>query len=658
MTMPRRFLNSVVAVAAVALSGAMAFGAIANDDVLKLQQDAKQVVQPNLTYNGWNYSTLDKINTSNVKDLTVAWTYQLGVTDETEAAPLVIGDTMYVVTPKPNRVTALDLTKDGEIKWEFRADASNVEAVKQVACCGAQTRGLNYAEGNIYFETLGGHIFALDAKTGKVVWDTQDTDLTKGETSTSNAIIINDLYITGVAGGEYGVRGYVTAHDIHNGRQVWRFYNMGPNNEVGIGPKFKPFYADDKIENPALDSWYGDSWKTGGGTVWGYFTYDPDLNLFYYSTGNCGPWNPDYRREFGKVDLDENGGLKSYKNNYCASQLARDAKTGELVWAYNMNPQDSWDLDEPLTSPLVDLKINGETRKAVIKAARNGYFYVWDRATGELLNDPWPFEYNNIMKGVDLKTGRPSYNIDSILFTKAEDRLKYTKAGAVSEADKKQAEEDAKLYGADNAQATKKGTEALICPSIQARNWENSAWSPQTGMLYTSATLACRPMRVTEGAYVAPVTKSWTLFEWAGDKSMRDLDGNPTKVVNQLQAVDPVTSKIVWHTDYTQATQDPILSTAGGLIFLGGDDFGGVRGIDAKTGEVLWKFRFGNGSSASPITYIGPDGEQYLAVISSSKPGTLDVNDKTAPDAALRYNRDGATLYVFKLHDSAKVASN
>jgi PQQ-dependent dehydrogenase (methanol/ethanol family) len=649
----------MVAVAAIALSGVAGSGVLANDDVLRLQQDAKQVVQPNYTYNGWNYSTLDKINTSNVKDLTVAWTYQLGVTDEAEASPLVIGDTMYVVTPKPNRVTALDLTKDGEIKWEFRADASNVDAVKQIACCGAQTRGINYAKGNIYFETLGGHIFALDAKTGKVVWDTQDTDLTKAETSTSNAIIVNDLYISGMAGGEYGVRGYVSAHDIHNGRLIWRFYNMGPNNEVGIGPKFKPFYADDKVDNPALASWYGDSWKTGGGSVWGFFTYDPDLNLFYYSTGNCEPENPDYRREFGKIDLDENGGVKSYKNNYCASQMARDAKTGELVWAFNMGPQDSFDLDEPLTSKLIDLNIGGQDRKTVIKAARNGYFYVWDRQTGELLTKPWPFEYNSIMKGVDLKTGRPSYNIDTILFTKAEDRLKYTKAGSVSDADRKQAEEDAKLYGAANAQQTKTGTEAFVCPRVEARNWENDAWSPQTGLLYTSAARNCQYLRATQSPYVAPVTKSWTTYEGVGDKTQRDLDGKPSDIVNQLLAMDPVTSKIVWHIDYTQSTQDPVMSTAGGLIFLGGDDFGGVRAIDAKTGEVLWKFRFGNGSSASPITYIGPDGEQYLAVISSSKPGTLAVDDKTKPDAATRYTRDGATLYVFKLHDSsAKVASN
>jgi PQQ-dependent dehydrogenase (methanol/ethanol family) len=652
-------MRTFVAVAAMALGGGFASAASANDDVMKLQQDPAQVIQPNMTYNGWNYSPLDKINTTNVKDLSVAWTFQLGVTDETEASPLIVGTTMYLVTPKPNRVYALDLTKDGAIKWEFRPDASNLSSVIQVACCGAQTRGMNYAEGKLFFQTLGGHVYALDAETGKVVWDTQGSDLLAGQTMTSNGMVIHDLYITGVAGGEFGVRGYVTAYDINTGKQRWRYYSMGPNNEVGIGSRFKPFYADDQIANPAADSWYGDSWKTGGGSVWGFFTYDADLNMFYYSTGNCGPWNPDYRREFGKVDLDANGGLKDYRNNYCASMMARDATTGELIWAYNMNPQDSWDLDEPLTSPLVDLTIDGKLHKAVIKAARNGYFYVWDRQTGELLTQPWPFVYNNIMKGVDMKTGRPEYDIDKILFTNVEDRRKYTQAGAVSAEDQAISKEEAALYGdkADDASA-KKGTEADICPSIQARNWENDAWSPQTGLLYTSTQFACRAMRVTEGTYKQPQTaEGYKLYEWAGDKYALDMNGKPSKVVNQLQANDPVTGKTVWHIDYTQPTQDPILATAGGLLFVGGDDEGVVRGIDAKKGDVLWQFRTGSGSAASPVTYIGPDGGQYMAFISSSKPGAVAVAADAAPDAGNRYSREGSTLYVFKLPGSANVAA-
>jgi glucose dehydrogenase len=201
-------------------------------------------------------------------------------------------------------------------------------------------------------------------------------------------LVVHDKVIIGVMGGERGVRGHITAYNINNGSMRWRYYSMGPNNEVGIGPRFKPFYRDDKMPNPALDSWYGDSWKRGGGSIWGWLTFDPDLNLFYYGTSNCGPWNPDYRRKFGEVDLDAQGGLATYRNNYCSSILARDADSGELIWAYNVTPQDGWDLDEPSAGLMVDLQINGRLRKTLVHPARNGFFYVFDRATGEMVQRP------------------------------------------------------------------------------------------------------------------------------------------------------------------------------------------------------------------------------------------------------------------------------
>jgi len=643
-----RLLGTCVSLAVIALVGPGM--ANANEDVLTLSADPANNVMPNITYSGQNYSLLDQVTLDNVNDLQVEWTFQLGVSDEAQAPPLVVGDTMYVVTPKPNRIYALDIKEQGAIKWEFRADDSNFETIIPVACCGAQTRGANYAEGKVIFQSLDGHIYALDAETGELKWDVQNTDIDNAESMVGNGLIVDNLYISGMAGGEYGVRGYISAHDIDTGEMAWRFYSMGPNEEVGIGDRFSPFYDFDKIENPAEASWLEDSWKNGGGSAWGYFTYDPEAKLFYYATSNCSPWNPDYRRPWGEIDIDDKGTVQSYRNNYCASMLARDVTTGELIWAYNLSPQDQWDLDEPSQPVLADINIDGADRKTIIRAARNGYFYVWDRLTGEILNDPWPFVYQNIFKGVDTETGSPMYNLDTLLFTDAEDRLKYTDANALSEEQIALLEEEAELYP-DEPVDGPSGTEAVVCPTIAARNWENDAYSPQTGLLYTSVQFGCRSMRVVEGEYAYPATESYTLFEWAGEKFWLDREGNETDVKNQLQANDPVTGETVWSIDYVQPTQDPIMATAGGLLFVGGDDKGVFRAINAKDGEVVWEFRTGTQSSASPVTFIGPDGKQRVAFVASARPNMMAVAADAEPDAVNRYQREGSTLYVFKLAD-------
>lgn len=641
------WLRTYLSLASIVVLGAAS--AVANEDVMTLSADPANNVMPNINYSGQNYSELDQVNLDNVDDLAVEWTFQLGVSDEAQAPPLVVGDTMYVITPKPNRVYALDLNEQGAIKWEFRAEADNLDQVIPVACCGAQTRGMNYAEGKLFFQSLGGHVYALDAESGELIWDVQVTDIDNAETMVGNGLIVGDLYITGMAGGEYGVRGYVAAHDINTGEEAWRFYSMGPNEEVGITDRFQPFYDFDKIENPAEASWFEDSWQQGGGSTWGYFTYDPDLNLFYYATGNCGPWNADYRRQWGEIDLDENGVLQSYRSNYCASMMARDATTGELVWAYNLTPQDQWDLDEPNVPVLADIEINGEERKTIVRAARNGFFYVWDRETGEVINDPWPFVYQNIFSGFDKELGSPSYNIEAILFTDAEDRLRYTESGALTDEQIALNEEEAELYGEADGPT---GTEAVICPTIAARNWENDAYSPQTGLLYTSVQFGCRQMRVTEGEYSYPATETYTLYQWAGEKFWLDREGNETDVKNQLQANDPVTGETVWAVDYVQPTQDPILATAGGLLLLGGDDKGVFRAINAENGETVWEFRTGLQSSASPVSFIGPDGDQRIAFVASARAGgVLEVAADADPDAVNRYQREGSTLYVFKLND-------
>ena len=641
-------LKTYLSSASLVILGATAV--VANEDVKALSADPANNVMPNINYFAQNYSELDQVNTETVDKLVVDWTFQLGIADEAQAPPLVVGSTMFVTTPKPNRVYALDLENQGAIKWEFRADASNLSEVIPVACCGAQTRGASYAEGKLIFNTLTGHVYALDAETGELLWDVQATDTDNAETMVGNSIIIGDLYIAGMAGGEYGVRGYVVAYNINTGEEAWRWYSMGPNEEVGIGEKFKPFYDFDKIENPAEASWFEDSWKNGGGSTWGYFSYDEELGLFYYGTGNCGPWNPDYRRPWGELDMDERGVIQSYRSNYCASIMARDAATGELVWALNLTPQDQWDLDEPNTVVLADIEIDGVMRKTIVRAARNGYFYVIDRATGEIINQPWPFTYQNIFTGVYTDVGSPGYNIDAMLFTNAEDRLKYTQAGALSEQDRLIAEEEAEMYGAENLDGAR-GTEAIICPTIAARNWENDAYSPQTGLLYTSVQIGCRSMRVVEGVYSYPATEYYTLFQWSGEKFWLDNEGNPTNVQNQLQANDPVANETRWALDYVQPTQNPVMATAGGLLFLGGDDTGVLRALNAETGDIEWEFRTGNQSSASPVTFLGSDGKQRIAYIASSRQGVGQIAATTDADSVNRYRREGSTLYVFELFE-------
>ena len=626
-----------VSASAVAMSAAAGWAgaALANDDVLAKSKDAANVVMPSITYNGNNYSTLDQINLTNVKNLTVAWTMQIGILDSHEASPLVIGDTMYIVSPKPNYVYALDLAKEGVIKWEFRPTMDVALATAQT-CCGAQTRGLYYAEGKIFYATLDGQVIGLDAKSGEQLWRTIGTDIARSEGMAGNGLVVHKNFLVGNEGGEFGIRGKVHAYNIDTGKNQWTMYNMGPNNEVGIGPKFKPFYPGDKVPNPALDTWYGDSWKRGGGTNWGYYTYDPDLNMFYYSTGNCAPWNADYRREWGKIDLDANGGLKGFANNYCASQMARDPDTGELIWAYNITPQDMWDLDEPLITPLIDIEIGGTMRKLALKAARDGMFYAWDRATGQLVNEPWMHTYQDLNTGIDMTTGRPKYVMEKIAFTNVEDRRKYTQADP---------------RGGDGKPADYTGTEIVWCPGTAARNWHNDAYSPRTKLLYTPSDNSCATQVVFTGEYKPGDAGGYRLRRGAGGAAapMLGIDGKPTTVLGQLMANDPVARKAAWKIEWKGDSNTlPILATASDLLFQGGNDQGVFRAINATNGNIVWTFRSGARYNQSPITYTY-GGKQYVAVIASSAAANTAVAANAAADNANRYRRSGTTLYVFKL---------
>ncbi len=571
--------------------------AAAQNDLLNMQQDPGQWVMANHGYDGWNYSPLDRINTYNVKNLAVQWTFQIGVTDSLEAEPLVVGNTMYILTPKPNNVYALDLSRNGYIKWSFQPDMPGLD--QATACCGAQSRGLAYADGKIFFTTLDGQMFALNADTGEQIWQTQVTDLSLTETTTSALTIIGDKVITGVEGGERGIRGYVAAYDINSGDEQWRFYSTGPDAEMGIGDRFAPYYAADKVDTPGTSTWYGDSWKNGGGSVWGFFTYSPSLNLFYYGTGNCGPWNPDYRRDPATAP-----GTDQYTSKYCASVLARDGDTGELVWAYQTTPQDQWDYDEPGNQFLVNMTVDGQQRYALVKSARNGYFYAWDAATGELLYQPQKYTTVTWSDHIDLSTGMPVYNPDNLVYTGTQ-------------------------------------TKSQVCPFIAGNNWFNDAYSPKTGLVYFQSENRCNMFTGSEGEYKPG--DNYVLMDFGTATT------GPGGYQGELQAWDPATGKKVWGVKSQEFRDNkPVLATGGNLVF-GGTDQGYVRAMDARTGEQLWTFRTGSDFRNSPITYVGPDGKQYLAVITSHAPDNSEIGGDVAPDDAGRYRRTGSTLYVFAL---------
>ena len=332
--------------------------------------------EPGKNYAATRYSPLDQIHTQNVKNLELAWAFSTGTLRGHEGQPLVVGNRMYFVTPYPNLVYALELTRDGayEIAWVFRPDV-DPNAVP-VACCDVVNRGVAYADGKIFFNTLDAHTYALDAETGRLVWKVKQGDVSRGETITNAPIVIKDKVITGISGGEFGVRGFVTANDIRTGRQVWRVYNTGPDADVKLCRDFRaPYYGRNEQRDLALKTWQGDQWKIGGATVWGWFSYDPELDLFYYGTSNPGTWNPD---------------LRPGDNKWSTSIMARDPDDGCLKWAYQMTPHDAWDYDGVNENVLVDLTIGGRARKVLVHFDRNGFAYVLDRRTGEVVRaDPY-----------------------------------------------------------------------------------------------------------------------------------------------------------------------------------------------------------------------------------------------------------------------------
>ena len=580
------------------------FGVVPRADtqgLVEMQQEPGQWVLPGKDYAMTRHSPLDQITKDNVKDLEAAWTFSTGVLRGHEGAPLVVDNIMYVVTPFPNIVYALDLTKPGPaIKWKYAPEQD--EAAIPVACCDTVNRGAAYAEGKIFFNQLDAHTVALDAETGKELWKVKQGDIGQGQTITMVPLVVRDKVLTGISGGEFGVRGFVTANDINTGEQVWRAYSTGPDSEVLIGEDFSSPYASHQGKDLGLSTWKGDEWKRGGGTTWGWYSYDPELDLFYYGTGNPGAWNPDQRPG---------------DNKWSMTLFARNPDTGMAKWAYQMTPHDAWDYDGINESILIDLPGadgNG-ARKALIHFDRNGFAYVLDRTNGTLLSAK-PFGHVNWATGVDLETGLPIENPEK---------------------------------------RTRQGENVTdICPAAMGtKDQQPAAYSPKTGLLYVPTNNLCMEYEGMQVNYMAGVPYVGAIV---------NMSPGPGGHRGEFIAWDPVAGEKKWGIKEKWSAWGGALSTAGDVVFYGTMD-GWFKAVDAMSGEELWKFKTGSGIIGAPMTYLGPDGKQYVAILSGIGgwsglvvAGDLATDDPTAALGAVgafgelgQDTNKGGMLYVFGL---------
>ena len=375
---------------AVTLFAAMP--AQANDELLKLQADNKNWSMPTGNYANQRYSTLKQITTENVAKLQVAWTFSTGVLRGHEGNPLVIGDVMIVHAPFPNTVYALNLADEGKIMWKY--EPKQDPNVIPVMCCDTVNRGPAYADGKVFLHQADTTLVALDIKTGAVVWSVKDADPSKGATGTSAPMVVHDKVIIGVSGGEFGVRGYVAAYNIKDGKLAWRGYSMGPDADIIIDPVATTHLGKPVGKDSGLNTFQGDQWKIGGGATWGWLSYDPEANLMYYGSGNPSTWNPKQRPG---------------DNRWSMTVWARNPDTGATKWVYQMTPHDEWDFDGINEMILADQDMGGAKRKTLVHFDRNGFGYTLDRITGELLVAEKFDPAVNWATKVDMDKASPTY---------------------------------------------------------------------------------------------------------------------------------------------------------------------------------------------------------------------------------------------------------
>ncbi|WMT78034.1 lanthanide-dependent methanol dehydrogenase XoxF5 [Bradyrhizobium sp. Ash2021] len=543
-----------------AMAAFAAGSATANEELNKMSQDPKGWVMPTGDYANTRYSKLNQINAANVGKLQVAWTFSTGVLRGHEGGPLIIGNMMYVHTPFPNKVYALDLSKDNQIVWKY--EPKQDPNVIPVMCCDTVNRGVAYGDGKIFLHQADTTLVALDAKTGQVVWTAKNGDPSKGETGTSAPMVVKDKVLVGISGGEFGVQAHMTAYDIKTGKQVWRAFSEGPDDQILVDPEKTTALGKPVGKDSSLKTWQGDQWKIGGGATWGWTSYDPALNLVYYGSGNPSTWNPKQRPG---------------DNKWSMTIWARNPDTGMAKWVYQMTPHDEWDYDGVNEMILSDQAVGGAPRKLLTHFDRNGLGYTLDRATGELLVADKYDPKVNWTSGVDMDKNSPTYGRPKVVDAYSTDK-----------------------QGEDH---NNKG----ICPAaLGSKDEQPAAYSPDTQLFYVPTNHVCmdyEPFKVSYTAGQPYVGATLSMYPPPGETNM----GN-------FIAWDGKTGKIAWSNKEQFSVWSGALATAGGVVFYGTLE-GYLKAVDAKTGKELYKFKTPSGIIGNVTTYE-QGGRQYVAVLS------------------------------------------
>lgn len=583
---------------AAVLSLSVAHAGVTDEDILNDAMNTENVVSYGIGTKAQRYSPLSKINVETVKDLVPAWSFSFGGEKQRgqEAQPVVYNGRIFV-TASYSRLFAID-AKTGQELWEYNHRLPD----GILPCCDVINRGAALYGDLVIFGTLDAKIVALNQETGKVVWKKKVDDYKAGYSLTAAPIIVNGKVITGVSGGEFGVVGRVEARDALTGAMVW----SRPVIEGHMGYKYGPAvkqkngkYKDgEKIENGISGTrgatWPGDMWKTGGSATWLGGTYDAEVGLLFFGTGNPAPWN---------------AYLRPGDNLYSASTVAIDPETGKIVWHYQSTPNESWDFDGVNEFVSFDLKKGDEVIKAGAKADRNGFFYVINRKTGQLISANPFVTRQDWATGVDLKTGRPI------------------------ETPNARPGDPAKSEG-------KKGSTIFTAPSfLGGKNWMPMAYSPKTDLFYVPSNewgMDLWNETVTYKKGAAYIGAGFTIKPLYED------------YIGALRAIDPKTGQWVWEHKNNAPLWGGVLSTGGDLVFFGTPE-GYLNALDAKTGELLWRFQTGSGIVGIPVTWE-MDGEQFIAVPS----GWGGAVPLWGGDVAKRIKtlNQGGSLWVFKLHKS------
>ncbi len=535
-------MRAAVLMIATAVAGPLSLDAFA-------QGAGNEWTSPSGTLQGTRYSSLAQITPANAGQLVEEFSFATGTRASHQGQPLVVGNVMYIVTPYPNKLIALDLRYPGSVLWTFNPNPR--EYARGVACCDVVNRGAVYANGKVIYNVLDGTTVAVDAARGTLVWRTRVGEVTKGETLTGAPIVVKDKVIIGNAGGELGIRGWVQALNVNTGVPVWKAYNTGPDADVRIGSKFHAFYAKDRGTDLGVSSWPGTLWRQGGSTAWGWFTYDPDLNLLYYGTGQPGVWNPD---------------MRPGDNKWGSAIIARNPDTGDAIWAYQFTPHDGWDYDSINENIVTELDIGGTLRKVVVHFDKNGFAYTLDRGTGEVLVAE-KFGHVTWAEKVDRTTGAPVV-VESMK----------PHQGVITQG---------------------------ICPSpLGVKDWEPAAFSPKTKLFYIPAINFCDNLEPLQALYI-----SSTPFMGA---ALTFLPG-PGGYLGELVAWNAATGTRAWSIHEPLPLYGGVLATAGNVVFYGTLDKW-FKAVDATTGKVLFQKQLECGIVGNPMAYVAPDGKQRVAV--------------------------------------------